>query len=110
MGACSSGLLNQWVSSGGAGTMGFGLPAAMGAQAAKPNNEVWCITGDGSFQMNIQELKDNDDSAPSILKDYIFYLQNDLPKYVNDNDTDLLNIRDEIVSNLNKTLYLLTLQ
>ena len=36
--------------------MGFGLPAAMGAQAAAPNNEVWCVTGDGSIQMNIQEL------------------------------------------------------
>lgn len=47
---------NHFVSSCGLGTMGFGLPGAMGAQAAKPNNEVWCITGDGSFQMNIQEL------------------------------------------------------
>jgi len=36
--------------------MGFGLPAAMGAQAACPEKEVWCITGDGSIQMNIQEL------------------------------------------------------
>jgi hypothetical protein len=65
---------------------------------------------ESGFKMNIQELKDNDDSAPSLIKDYIFYLQNDLPKYVEDNDTDLLNIRDEIVSNLNKTLYLFTLQ
>lgn len=65
---------------------------------------------DSGFKMNIMELKDNDDSAPSLIKDYIFYLQNDLPKYVDDNDTDLLNIRDEIVSNLNKTLYLFTLQ
>lgn len=47
---------NHFVSSCGLGTMGFGLPGAMGAQAAKPDNEVWCITGDGSFQMNIQEL------------------------------------------------------
>jgi len=65
---------------------------------------------ESGFKMNIQELKDNDDSALSLLKDYIFYLQNDLPKYLEDNDTDLLNIRDEIVSNLNKTLYLFTLQ
>ena len=65
---------------------------------------------ESGFKMNIMELKDNDDSAPSLIKDYIFYLQNDLPKYVDDNDTDLLNIRDEIVSNLNKTLYLFTLQ
>lgn len=47
---------NHFVTSGGLGTMGFGLPAALGAIAAKPNNEVWCITGDGSFQMNLQEL------------------------------------------------------
>ncbi|MFK7901143.1 MAG: biosynthetic-type acetolactate synthase large subunit [Cyclobacteriaceae bacterium] len=47
---------NHFVSSCGLGTMGFGLPAAMGAQAAKPDNEVWCITGDGSIQMNFQEL------------------------------------------------------
>ena len=36
--------------------MGFGLPAAMGAQAAQPHKQVWCVSGDGSFQMNIQEL------------------------------------------------------
>jgi acetolactate synthase-1/2/3 large subunit len=47
---------NHFVSSCGLGTMGFGLPAAMGVQAAFPDNEVWCITGDGSIQMNIQEL------------------------------------------------------
>lgn len=47
---------NHFVSSCGLGTMGFGLPAAMGVQAALPNNEVWCISGDGSFQMNLQEL------------------------------------------------------
>lgn len=47
---------NHFVTSGGLGTMGFGLPAAMGAAAAKPNNEIWCVTGDGSFQMNLQEL------------------------------------------------------
>jgi acetolactate synthase-1/2/3 large subunit len=47
---------NHFVSSCGLGTMGFGLPAAMGIQAAHPEKEVWCITGDGSVQMNIQEL------------------------------------------------------
>ena len=45
-----------FLSSGGLGTMGFGLPAAIGAQIAKPNETVIVITGDGSFQMNIQEL------------------------------------------------------
>ena len=47
---------NHFLTSGGLGSMGFGLPAAMGAQAAMPKNDVWCITGDGSFQMNLQEL------------------------------------------------------
>jgi acetolactate synthase-1/2/3 large subunit len=47
---------NHFLTSGGLGSMGFGLPAAMGAQAAAPKNDVWCITGDGSFQMNFQEL------------------------------------------------------
>lgn len=47
---------NHFLTSGGLGSMGFGLPAAMGAQAAAPHNEVWCISGDGSFQMNLQEL------------------------------------------------------
>jgi acetolactate synthase-1/2/3 large subunit len=45
-----------WLSSSGLGTMGFGLPAAMGVQAAHPNALVVDIDGDGSFQMNIQEL------------------------------------------------------
>ena len=44
------------LTSGGLGSMGFGLPAAMGAQAAHPDAPVWCISGDGSFQMNLQEL------------------------------------------------------
>lgn len=46
----------QWLNSGGLGTMGFGLPAAMGAKIALPEKEVLCVTGDGSIQMNIQEL------------------------------------------------------
>ncbi len=46
----------EFLTSGGLGSMGFGLPAAMGAQAAQPNKTVWCITGDGSFQMNLQEM------------------------------------------------------
>ncbi len=45
-----------WLTSGGLGTMGFGFPAAMGAQAAFPNRLVLCIAGDGSIQMNTQEL------------------------------------------------------
>jgi len=47
---------NTWISSGGLGPMGFELPAAMGAKVACPEETVWCIAGDGGFQMTIQEL------------------------------------------------------
>ena len=47
---------NQFLTSGGLGTMGYGFPAAIGAQFAFPKRIVLCITGDGSFQMNIQEM------------------------------------------------------
>ena len=46
----------QWLNSGGLGTMGVGLPYAMGAKLAAPDQDVFCITGEGSIQMNIQEL------------------------------------------------------
>ncbi|MBN1689535.1 MAG: biosynthetic-type acetolactate synthase large subunit [Dehalococcoidia bacterium] len=47
---------NSFVSSGGLGTMGFGLPASIGAKVGAPDETVWCICGDGGFQMTIQEL------------------------------------------------------
>jgi acetolactate synthase-1/2/3 large subunit len=46
----------KWVSSAGLGTMGFGLPAAIGAKIANPKQDVVCISGDSSIQMTIQEL------------------------------------------------------
>jgi acetolactate synthase I/II/III large subunit len=45
-----------WLNSGGAGTMGYGVPAAMGAKVGRPDTTVWCIDGDGCFQMTNQEL------------------------------------------------------
>jgi acetolactate synthase-1/2/3 large subunit len=48
--------MRQFISSGGLGTMGYGFPAAIGAQVARPDKVVWDIAGDGSIQMNIQEM------------------------------------------------------
>ena len=47
---------NAWLNSGGLGTMGYSIPAAMGAKVGAPDREVWSVDGDGSFQMTNQEL------------------------------------------------------
>jgi acetolactate synthase-1/2/3 large subunit len=49
-------LSHPLITSGGLGTMGFGVPAAIGAQVARPDQEIWAIVGDGGFQMTVQEL------------------------------------------------------
>ncbi len=53
---CKTELPNTWLSSGGAGTMGYGFPAAVGAKLGCPDRQVWAIVGDGGFQMTMSEL------------------------------------------------------
>lgn len=61
-----------------------------------------------SFKITISEL--TDDEAVGLLRDFSNYLKNELPKHISEKDTDLLNIRDEILGEVNKTLYLFTLK
>lgn len=60
-----------------------------------------------SLKLNIKEVSDQE--AISMIKIFISFLANDIQKYLSSNDTDLYNIRDELLSNLNQTLYLFTL-
>src|SRR5262245_24251660 len=53
---CRTTTNRHWITSGGAGTMGFGFPAAIGAKFARPESEVWAVVGDGGFQMTLCEL------------------------------------------------------
>jgi acetolactate synthase I/II/III large subunit len=53
---CRTTTNRHWITSGGAGTMGFGFPAAIGAKFARPESEVWAVVGDGGFQMTMCEL------------------------------------------------------
>jgi len=53
---CKTTANRHWITSGGAGTMGFGWPAAIGAKFARPEAEVWAVVGDGGFQMTMAEL------------------------------------------------------
>jgi acetolactate synthase-1/2/3 large subunit len=53
---CRTTTNRHWITSGGAGTMGFGFPAAIGAKLARPEAEVWAVVGDGGFQMTMCEL------------------------------------------------------
>jgi hypothetical protein len=59
------------------------------------------------FKLHIKEL--SDESANELVQEYIDYLKNELPKYLKSSDTDLLNIRDDMLSNFNKIKYLFTL-
>lgn len=63
---------------------------------------------DNGIKLHIKEL--SEDSAIEAIQEYINFLKNMLPKHLKSSDTDLLNIRDEMLSNLNKTLYLFTLE
>ena len=86
----------QWINSGGLGTMGFGLPAAMGVQLAFPKATVACVTGEGSIQMCIQELST--------------CLQYDLPiKIINVNNSSLGMVKQwqdmQYGGRLSQTLY-----
>ena len=53
---CKTASNRHWITSGGAGTMGFGWPAAIGAKLGRPESEVWAVVGDGGFQMTMAEL------------------------------------------------------
>jgi hypothetical protein len=61
----------------------------------------------GEFQLTVKELKD--ETADRTIEEYIAFMKKELPKYTKVGDTDLLNIRDEMVALLNKTMYLFTL-